>query len=286
MHQKTRGKDRRGEIRMLYKLLLQQFAEAGDASQAAAGSGEGTEQAAAANETKASFEDLIKGDYKDDYEKAVTKIVRQRFAGAKANEDKLAKMAPIMEALASKYGADVNDLDSIAKFVDEDESLYEDAAYKAGMTVDQYKRFSRIEAENQRLTAEREANEQRRAAQAQYEAWLEEAEQIKAEFPKFDLNVALQNEDFQRLLRNRVDLRTAYVACDLDNILPDVMAYTAQQVARKTSDTIARRGNRPMEGGMSGQASAKAGTDVSKLSANEIADLVRRATAGERISFA
>ena len=272
---------------MLYKLLLQQFAEAGDASQAAAGSGEGTEQAAAAsNETKASFEDLIKGDYKDDYEKAVTKIVRQRFAGAKANEDKLAKMAPIMEALASKYGADVNDLDSIAKFVEEDESLYEDAAYKAGMTVDQYKRFSRIEAENQRLIAERENARKIRDAQAQYDAWMEEAEQVKAEFPKFDLNTALQNETFQRLLRNGVSLRSAYAACDLDNVLPEVMAYTAQQVARKTSDTIAKRGSRPMEGGMSGQASAKASTDVSKLSANEIADLVRRASAGERISFA
>ena len=271
-----------------YFLNLQRFADgSGDASQAAAGeSGESTQQAAAANETRASFEDLIKGDYKEDYDKAVQKVVRQRLAGAKENEARLAKMGPIMQALASKYGVtDANDIDSIARYVEEDESLYEDAAYKAGMSVDQYKKFSRIEAENQRLTAERQLNEQRRAAQEQYDKWLEEAEQVKGEFPNFDLNTALQNERFQRLLRAGVDLRSAYVATDTDNVLSGAMSYTAQQVARKTSATIAQRGNRPVEGGMSGQAASKAKTDVSKLSNADIADLVRRATQGERVVF-
>ena len=270
---------------MLFKLLLQQFADAGDTSQAAAGTGEVTEQAAAAEETRASFEDLIKGEYKEDYDKSVQKILRQRLSGARENEAKLAKLAPIMQALASKYGADVNDIDSIAKYVDEDETLYEEAAYKAGMTVDQYKRYSQMEAENNRLIAERRMNEQRRAAQEKYNQWLEEAEQIKSEYPGFDLNTLLQNETFQRLLRDGVDLKSAYIACDTDNVLSGAMTYTAQQVARKTSDTIAQRGNRPVEGGMAGQASAKAKTDVSKLSSAEIADLVKRASHGEIINL-
>lgn len=270
-----------------YFLNLQRFADgSGDTSQAAAGeSGESTQQAAAANETKVSFDELIRGEYKEDYDKAVQKVVRQRLAGAKENEARLAKMGPIMQALASKYGANVDDIDSIARYVEEDESLYEDAAYKAGMSVEQYKKFSRIEAENQRLTAERQLNEQRRAAQEQYDKWLEEAEQVKGEFPNFDLNTALQNERFQRLLRAGVDLRSAYVATDTDNVLSGAMSYTAQQVARKTSATIAQRGNRPVEGGMSGQAASKAKTDVSKLSNADIADLVRRATQGERVVF-
>lgn len=273
---------------MKYFLNLQRFAEGtGDASQAAAGeSGESTQQAAAANETKVSFDELIRGEYKEDYDKAVQKVVRQRFAGARENEAKLAKMGPIMQALASKYGIEnPDDIESIARYVEEDESLYEDAAYKAGMSVDQYKKFSRIEAENQRLTAERQLNEQRRAAQEKYNEWLAEAEQIKSEFPEFDLNTSLQNESFQRLLKNGVDLRSAYVATNTDNILSGAMSYTAQQVARKTSATIAQRGSRPMEGGMAGQAASKAKTDVSKLSNAEIAELVRRASQGERLVF-
>lgn len=272
---------------MKYFLMLQRFAEgSGDASQAAAGeSGESTQQAAAANETRTSFEDLIKGEYKEDYDKAVQKVVRQRFAAAKENETRLSKMDPIMQALATKYGVDASDIDSIAKYVDEDESLYEDAAYKAGMDVEQYKKYSRIEAENRRLTQERQLNEQRRAAQEQYDKWLAEAEQIQAKFPEFDLNTSLQNENFQRLLRAGVNLESAYVATNADRVLSGAMAYTAQQVAKKTSATIAQRGNRPVEGGMAGQASSKAKTDVSKLSNADIADLVRRASQGERVVF-
>lgn len=277
----------------MFKLNLQRFAESGESesstfSYAADGStGEVGQAAAADTETRVSFEDLIKGEYKEDYDKSVQKILRQRLSGAKANEAKLAKQAPIMQALASKYGVeDVDDIDSIAKYVDEDESLYEDAAYKAGLTVDQYKRISAIEAENQRLNAERQMNEQRRAAQAQYDQWIEEAAQIQQEFPGFNLDSCLQNETFQRLLRSGVDLRSAYIAMDADNVIPSVMGYTAQQVAKKTAHTIAQRGSRPMEGGMAGQASAKTKSDVSKLSNAEIAELVRRATVGrETISF-
>lgn len=277
-------------MKYFYMLHLQQFADggnSGDASQAAAGTtGEGTEQAAAAgNETRATFEDLIKGEYKEDYDKAVQKIVRQRFSRAKADEEKLNKMAPILQALASKYGTDAEDIDSIAKYIEEDDELYEEAALKAGLTVDQYKRFSRMEAENQRLQAERQLNEQRRIAQQQYDIWLEQSEKVKAEFPDFDLNTYLSDERFQSLLRNGVGLREAYIALDADRILPGAMAYTAQQVAKKTAASIAQRGLRPMEGALSGQASSKAKTDVSKMTNAEIADYVRRASRGERIAL-
>ena len=277
-------------MKYFYMLHLQQFADggnSGDASQAAAGTtGEGTEQAAAAgNETKATFEDLIKGEYKEDYDKAVQKIVRQRFSRAKADEEKLNKMAPILQALASKYGTDAEDIDSIAKYIEEDDELYEEAALKAGLTVDQYKRFSRMEAENQRLQAERQLNEQRRIAQQQYDIWLEQSEKVKAEFPDFDLNTYLSDERFQSLLRNGVGLREAYIALDADRILPGAMAYTAQQVAKKTAESIAQRGLRPMEGALSGQASSKAKTDVSKMTNAEIAEYVRRASRGERIAL-
>ena len=283
-------------MKFFYLLNLQQFAEgaaggtggasSGDASQAAAGNtGEGTttgQDAAAGNqETRPSFEDLIKGDYKDDYNKAVQKVVRQRFAQAKATEDRLNKVTPILETLASKYGCAADDIESLARFVSDDDALYEEAAMEAGLTVDQYKRISRIEAENRRLQQERAVNEQRRQAQEQYAKWLEEEQQVREEFPNFDLQTYIQNEQFQRLLRSGVGLREAYIALDADGILHGAMSYTAQQVAKKTASTIAQRGMRPVEGGMSGQASAKATTDVSKLTNAQIADMVMRIERGE-----
>lgn len=298
---KTRRRDGRGDlmIRLFkrYLLHLQQFADGaagdtGDTSQAAAeNTGEGASQVAAAGntETKATFEELIKGEYKEDYDKAVQKIVRSRFAKAKANEDKLAKLGPVLQALASKYGTEADDIDSIAKYVGEDDELYEEAAYKAGLTVDQYKRIAVIEAENQRLKAEKEAAETRRAQNEWFQARQAEADQLKSEFPDFDLDAMMQNENFVRLIHPQnpyaVGIREAYLALKADEILPDAMEHTARTVARKTAQTIAQRGHRPAEGGMSGQASSKAHADVSRLTDSEIADYVKRASRGEFISF-
>lgn len=283
----TRRKDYRG---VSLRLNLQRFAEGGESSESAQATeqtGESTEQVAAVNtETRKSFDELIKGDYKEDYEKSIKQAIGRRMQGAKANEAKLAKIAPIMQALASKYGIeDPEDIESISKYVEDDDAMYEDAAYEAGMTVDQYKRYARIEAENRRLLAERQENEDRRRATAQYNIWKEEAEKIQAEFPNFNLETYLQDERFQALLRNHVDLRTAYIAMDADNVIPQAMGYAAKETARKTAATISQRGLRPAEGGLSTQASSKAETDVSKLSDAEMADLVRRASQGERIRF-
>ena len=274
-----------------YVLRLQRFAESGSegadsgvASQDAAGStGEATSQdaAAEAQETRVSFDELIKGEYKEDYDKAVQKIVRQRFAKAKANEEQLSKVTPILQALASKYGCDAADVDAIAQYVGEDDALYEDAALQAGMTVDQYKQYARVMAENQRLIAERQANEQRRAMNAKVAQWREEEKAIKAEFPGFDLDSMIQDDTFNRMVQDGVSLRNAYIAMEADSILPAAMSYAAQQGARKAQATIAQRGSRPVEGGMSGQAASKVKTDVSKMSNAEIADMAARIMRGE-----
>ena len=289
-----------------YLLHLQQFAEgtAGDSggdtsSQAAAGtagdgakgaddadSTEGTDQDAADEQQetqKATFEELIKGDYKEDYDKAVQRIIRQRFSKAKANEDKLNQMAPILDALASKYGTKSDDIASIAKYVSEDDAMYEDAAYKAGMTVEQYRDYSRVMAENARLKAEHEANEQRRAQNEQVMRWREEERALQAKYPGFDLDSMIGNETFSRMIASGGPLENAYVAMNMDNILPGAMAQTARQVAKKTADTIRQRGNRPVEGGMSGQAASKVGSDVSKLTNAEIAEMHERILRGELI---
>lgn len=281
-----------------FALRLQRFADGGTdggsegasgvTSQDAAGStgADSTQDAAAAaQETKVSFDELIKGEYKEDYDRAVQKIVRQRFAKAekqaKANEEQLGKMAPIMQALASKYGVNADDIDSIAKYVNEDDAMYEDAALQAGMTVDQYKQYAHVMAENQRLIAERQANEQRRAMNEQVQRWRAEEQQIKTEFPDFDLDSLIQDESFNRMVQSGVPLRSAYIAMEADHILPAAMSYAAQQGAIKAQATIAQRGSRPVEGGMSGQAASKVATDVSKMSDAEIADMAARIMRGE-----
>ena len=285
-----------------YVLQLQRFADGGSdgsgsegasgvTSQDAAGStGEDTQQdAAAGQETRVPFEELIKGEYKEDYDKAVQKIMRQRFQKARANEEKLSKIAPILQTFASRYGIDADDLDSMAQYVNADDALIEEVAYQNNMTPEQYRKMNAMDAQLRVLRAEKEENERIRVANEWVRKNEQVVEQLKAEFPDFDLPTMMQNEQFTRMVNPNnpyaVGIREAYLALNMDHILPGAMSYAAQQGAKKAQATIAQRGSRPVEGGMSGQASAKAGTDVSKLSNAEIADYVRRAQRGEIITL-
>lgn len=295
-------RQRENRMKKFYMLCLQQFAEgaAGDSgaassSQDAAGTtGEGTGQAAAdGQETqRATFEEMLEAnpDYKDAHNKSVQKAVRQRFAKAKAIEDRMNKAAPILSVMAAKYGlTDPNDLDALQAAMDKDDSLYEERAYRNGYTVEQQREIDALTAENNRLRADRQAAEEQRMR----DAWLAqreaEAKALKQEFPDFDLNAMMQDEGFVNMIRPEnpfaVPMRAAYIAMNADGIIGGAMNYTAQQVAKKTADTIRQRGLRPLEGGMSGHASSKAGVDVSKLSGAEILDYAKRAERGESIRF-
>ena len=65
----------------------------------------------AASEDKAvNFENLIKGEYKDEFDKRVQNIINKRFSSAKANEEKLNALNPMLDMLASKYGKDSSDV--------------------------------------------------------------------------------------------------------------------------------------------------------------------------------
>ena len=79
---------------------------------------------------KLSFEELINGEYKKDYQKSVNKVVRSRLKGAKETEAKLNSYTPLLEIIAKKYGIDTEDVSSIdaQTFIDkmmDDDSIYE-----------------------------------------------------------------------------------------------------------------------------------------------------------------
>ena len=279
---------------MKYRLQLQYFGESGEGSQAAAGeSGESTQAAAAPGENdqaaadEETFESLIAkgGKYKADFDKKVQGIISERVKESKAQKARIAATAPILQTLAAKYGVDSNDIDAIAKAVAADDSYIEEAAYEAGMTVEQYRNMEAIKQENERLRAAQEEAARQAAADQQIAIWQKEADELKQQFPTFDLNVLLQNEQARMLIGKGVSLKNTFIACNADNILEGAMAYTAQTVAQKTADTIASKGGRPRENGLSGQASASSRIDVSKLTNEQMAEINRRVMAGERIKL-
>lgn len=259
---------------------------------------EGEQQAAAAGATvtttsdtlearRAEFERLINGEYKDLYNEHTQNIIKNRLKENKGLEKTVSQTQEILDIIAGRYGIkDSKDYAAITKAVQEDNFFYEEAAANEGLTVEQYKYMRKMERENQELKGYRESAERQRQADQIYAGWMQEAEQVKAIYPGFDLQAELQsNPKFGKLLGAGIDVKGAFEAIHHDEIMTGAMHMTAKRIAKKTADGIASRQSRPVENGMGSQASALVRSDVSKLTKADRREIARRARRGENISF-
>ena len=274
------------------ELVIDLFAEGGASGGAAAGAG--GESAGGAQEAQttqnapdraAEFDAMIKGDYREEYEKRFKQGLDRRFKETETLRQQTEAVKPLMALLAGKYGVDAGDMDAILKAAEDDESYYEAEAADKGLTVQQLKEFKRMERENAQLRAA--ADERQRAEQAsQVQArWMQEAETVKGIYPGFDFAQEAQNEAFTRLLRSGVDVRTAYEVTHRDEIISGAMQFAAQKSQENTVNNIRARGMRPDEGGLGRQPAGEGRLDASKLTREQRADIAKRAARGELISL-
>lgn len=235
------------------------------------------------------FDSLIKGDYKEQYEARVKQAIDKRFKRAKEAEENYARVTPLLEKLATKYNKDVSDIEGILSASDEDDSYYEDAAYDAGMSVESFKAKLQEEREIASLRAFKQEQEQREQRAAQFNAWVQQAEQLKAIYPGFDLKAEFENpqtsRDFISMLQSGVPVQTAYQAVHFNDLVNQAAVQTAQDVKTKTVNSIRANGMRPVENGLSAQTPAVQRTDINSLSRTDINSLFERAARGEKITF-
>lgn len=231
------------------------------------------------------FEDLIKGDYKKDFDNKVHKIIGAKTAAIKSLQESMEKLNPVLELVASRYGLKTDDVDGLLNALEHDNSLYEQEAVERGMTVDQLRELKRIERENSILKRQLETNRRNTETDRIYNEWMQQTDEMKEIYPNFDFIEEAKNDDFAKLLKNGIDVRTAYEVIHRDEILEGAMAATAAQVRRSVANNIQSNGNRAAEngtgnnGGVIYKRDAKAFT---KEDRKRIAELVAR---GERIEL-
>lgn len=271
------------------ELLLQLFAEGGEG-----GMGVGDASPASTSETQvdtaqeardfnAEFEELIKGDYKDAYNKRVHNTVQQRLRSTKATVDAYNALTPTLKTLYAKYGVQEGDINALNQAIEEDDTYFEDEALERGISVEQLKEIRRMERENEALRDMMHQREMKENADRIYNGWMQEAEQLKMQFPNFDLDTELQNPEFLNLISNNTSMDAAYKVCHMDEIIGGAMTYTAQQVQGKLAKSIASNANRPSENGTKARATATSRIDVSKLTNKDLDEINRRVARGERI---
>lgn len=231
----------------------------------------------------AEFEALIKGKYKDAYDKRTQDTIRQRLKGANETSAKYEAMLPVMDMLAAKYGVDAADPAAMVKAIEKDDEFFSAAAMEMGMEPKAFRGYTQVKAENARLKAQQAEKAKQAQLNQQYAVWEQQAQQARNLYPNLDLNVESQNPQFRQLLFAGVDVGTAYTVIHKDDIIGGAMQHTAQTVKQQVANSIAAAGKRPTENGMSGQSAVEVKADPSKWSKKDRAEVIRRAARGEKI---
>lgn len=233
----------------------------------------------------AKFEELIKGEYKDLYDQRMQETIQKRLKGTKETVDKYNELTPTIEMLAKKYGVDASDIKALTKAIEDDDSYYEQEALEKGISVEQLKEIRKLEKENAEFKRQREEQNRKENADRVYADWMRQADNLKAVYPSFDIKAEMQNPKFIDLLRNNIDVRTAYEVVHKDDIISGAMQFAVKTAEQKITNKIIANGSRPSENGNASQGGAVAKSDVSQLTKADRAEILRRVARGEKISF-
>lgn len=258
-----------------------QAPEAGAQAEGAGGNPEGS------RDLEAEFDNLIKGEFKDTYNKRVQGIVQNRLKGSKQTEASLKEAREIMALMGERYGLDGTDAKALRTALENDRQYLEEEALEKGMSVDQLAEMKKMERENRSFRQAMERQREQAAFDQKFRAWSEEAEGLKEQYPTLNLMEEFNDPNFIRLLDSGVGVKAAYQTIHFDEIMSGAMAHTAQTAQKKVMDSVKANGARPQENAAQGAAGVSAYTDVNKLTKQqrkEIAEQVMR-DPDKRITF-
>ncbi len=254
--------------------------------------GEEKGKARSPEERRKAFGELLRGEYADLTEELMQNAVTEATRRLEASP----AMKGLMQALQEKYGTDANDLVALTEAVRngavKDDAYYEKLAMEKGVSTRTARELDKLESQNKQLTEqqqlirqmERQREQQARIAELQA-GWDREAEQLKAQYPDFNMAEVLANPEVEKMMRSGVSMTSAYRSAYFDHILKQQQAATAQQVEQGVVNRMQQRNARPGENGTRPGSAVQTKIDVSHMSRKEMEEMERRAMRGEVITL-
>lgn len=243
-------------------------------------------------ERRKAFGELLRGEYADLTEELMQNAVTEATRRLEASP----AMKGLMQALQEKYGTDANDLVALTEAVRngavKDDAYYEKLAMEKGVSTKTARELDKLESQNKQLTEqqqlirqmERQREQQARIAELQA-GWDREAEQLKAQYPDFNMAEVLANPEVEKMMRSGVSMTNAYRSAYFDHILKQQQAATAKQVEQGVVNRMQQRNARPGENGTRPGGAVQTKIDVSHMSRKEMEEMERRAMRGEVITL-
>lgn len=258
-----------------------------DAGNSAEGNGKSgvTTTSNTLEERRKAFEEMVSGEYKDVYAEKFQEAFNRRFKEVKGLEKTISDQKPILDLLAQRYGIADGDMQKLQTAIEEDNSYWQEAADKEGLTVEQYKAMLKLQRENAELQKMRQRQAGEQQVQAQLAKWMQEAEGMKQMYPGFDLRTEIQNREFQGLLKSGIPVQKAYELIHMEEIKQAAARSAAQTASAQMQANLKAKQSRPAENGTSSKSAVIVKNDVHNLSKSDRAEIVRRAQRGEKIRF-
>lgn len=225
------------------------------------------------------FDNLIKGDYKKQYDERVHKNIAGKVAQINKLKAQNDSYTPLIRELSMKYNITDGNVDSILSAIKNDKKSYEEEAYEKNMSVDELIHLKQIEAENREFKRQAEEAQNKALMTEQINKWIEDARLFSEINPAFDFKAESQNSQFMGLLQAGIDVKTAYNVIHLN----DIVASAGQVKEKETIDRIKSRNSRPDEltKGLTSKVTVK--NDVNSFTDEDFERIKQLAAQGKRI---
>lgn len=255
---------------------------------------------------------MINGEFKDLAHEHTQKIINQRFRETKTLQEKVEQWQELGTVLAARYGHDVVDVTRLRDAVRDDKSFLQEQADAHGMTNEQYTEYHDFKihkkAADTKATIEAKLNDEARTLSAKDPTFNLEAALRENRFakmlvdnytmetaydvikyakanPNVDVDKEMANLNMERMLRSGVPMQVAYNALHFDELMQGGMQMAAQQTQKQVTDTIQARGMRPKEGAAKGNGGIVQRMTAKDLSPKDLADYNRRLIAGQNPKY-
>ena len=207
------------------------------------------------------FTDLIKSDeYKEEHKAYMEQTISDRLKKYKGIEEQNGQMSNTLQKIAVKYGIDADSddfVEQLSKAVDEDDSYLESYALEHDLSTDEARKSLDMQRRLKALEVEKQTREQEEAQREQLRLLWESAERTKQVYPDFNLELEMQNEKFKRICAvTQGDTLAAYRAVHFEELSAKQGLATAQIATQQIANSVAANKSRPIENGLSSQASA------------------------------
>ena len=232
------------------------------------------------------FEELIKGEYKQPYNKRSQRMINERFKQNKQAEAVEAEYEDMLGVIYDHYGVKKGDKQALRAAIDADDSYYAAEAARRHVTKEQVKAERSLAKVNEQRRNEEAARRQQQANAQKWNEWTQQAAEVAGVYPGFDLrNEILNNEQFAALLDKGLGVRQAYESVHFDEIMQKLTQTAVQDAAARTARSIAANGNRAVEGALGVQPGVATKQSVQDLTGRQIEDILKRVGRGEKITF-